>query len=397
MPDELPSGDKAVYVILEMIALGFILEAVPSFMRGDVWWRWVGALALGILFLVAGVKWPQIKQIAAASRFASIVEGIASKPLYRRTVYAVIVLIIFVSTGFRGYRHYYPLPLSAHKTAAPHLSTPALVKPTITWADPAPITFGSRLSSIQLDAKVNVDATPSYNHEIGEMLPVGRYELTVTFTPTDSTKYSTATQTVHLVVKAPKPRPHAAPPNQSDGSAQQQQSKPAGPAPSQSAPIAPPIQSPPRQSPDNAPTAYSELVAVRGKVDGLQGDWDLRTMPIRDGKGQSDDPNEAKTAFIADIIHAEDDILPQWARLKPDVLKAHDDAVKRMKSVVKGDPPSMTPNEEVRDATEFGKAIGEAETPTRNLILAGKPPNYVRFRALSKYLEKLIAKLGDYQ
>jgi hypothetical protein len=56
MADELPSGNKAVYIFLEMIALGFALEAVAALMRGDVWWKWAGALAIGVLFLVAGVK-----------------------------------------------------------------------------------------------------------------------------------------------------------------------------------------------------------------------------------------------------------------------------------------------------------------------------------------------------
>jgi hypothetical protein len=60
MPDELPSGVKAVYIFLEMIALGFALEAVAAFMRGDVWWKWAGALVIGVLFLVAGVKSQQI-------------------------------------------------------------------------------------------------------------------------------------------------------------------------------------------------------------------------------------------------------------------------------------------------------------------------------------------------
>ncbi len=61
MPDELPSGSKAIYIFLEMIALGFALEAVTAFMRGDVWWKWSGALLLGVLFLAGGVKSQQIR------------------------------------------------------------------------------------------------------------------------------------------------------------------------------------------------------------------------------------------------------------------------------------------------------------------------------------------------
>jgi hypothetical protein len=35
--DQLPAGKIAVYVFLEMIALGFALEAVAAFVRGDRW------------------------------------------------------------------------------------------------------------------------------------------------------------------------------------------------------------------------------------------------------------------------------------------------------------------------------------------------------------------------
>jgi hypothetical protein len=69
MADEPPSGGKVVYVFLEMIALGFVLEAVSAFMRGDVWWKSSGALVMGILFFVAGVKSEQIK-LKVSPRFA---------------------------------------------------------------------------------------------------------------------------------------------------------------------------------------------------------------------------------------------------------------------------------------------------------------------------------------
>jgi hypothetical protein len=54
--DDLPTARLAVYIFLEFIALGFALEAVASFMHGESWWKWVGALALGVVFLILGVK-----------------------------------------------------------------------------------------------------------------------------------------------------------------------------------------------------------------------------------------------------------------------------------------------------------------------------------------------------
>jgi len=56
MLDEAPSGKLAVYIFLEMIALGFVLEAVASIMRGESWWKWTGAVLTGVLFMILGVK-----------------------------------------------------------------------------------------------------------------------------------------------------------------------------------------------------------------------------------------------------------------------------------------------------------------------------------------------------
>lgn len=60
MLDDLPNPRLAVYIFLEMIALGFALEAVAALMRGDDWWKWTGALIIGVLFMVLGVKSSQI-------------------------------------------------------------------------------------------------------------------------------------------------------------------------------------------------------------------------------------------------------------------------------------------------------------------------------------------------
>jgi hypothetical protein len=56
MLDEAPSAKLAVYIFLEMIALGFALEAVASLMRGESWWKWTSAVLTGIVFMVLGVK-----------------------------------------------------------------------------------------------------------------------------------------------------------------------------------------------------------------------------------------------------------------------------------------------------------------------------------------------------
>jgi hypothetical protein len=73
--------------------------------------------------------------------------------------------------------------------------------PAITWPQPAPITAGTPLSSTQLDATANVPGTFVYSPASGTVLPVGRNILKVTFTPNDTTDYTTATAEVVLTVQ----------------------------------------------------------------------------------------------------------------------------------------------------------------------------------------------------
>src|SRR5207248_1925957 len=77
--------------------------------------------------------------------------------------------------------------------------------PVITWAPPAAITYGTALSSVQLDATSSDPGTLVYTPAAGTLLPVGTNTLLVTFTPTDTTNHSSATQTVQLIVTPSAP------------------------------------------------------------------------------------------------------------------------------------------------------------------------------------------------
>jgi hypothetical protein len=72
--------------------------------------------------------------------------------------------------------------------------------PTITWAAPSAITYGTALSGTQLDANANVPGAFVYSPAAGTVPAVGTDALTVTFTPTDTTDYTTATDSVQLKV-----------------------------------------------------------------------------------------------------------------------------------------------------------------------------------------------------
>ena len=83
--------------------------------------------------------------------------------------------------------------------------------PTITWATPAAITSGAALSSAQLNATASfngstVAGTFAYTPASGTVLNAGANQtLSVTFTPTDTTDYNTATGSVSLTVNKATP------------------------------------------------------------------------------------------------------------------------------------------------------------------------------------------------
>jgi hypothetical protein len=77
--------------------------------------------------------------------------------------------------------------------------------PTIEWSTPAAITYGTALTSRQLDAKAiyngsSVSGTFVYTPAQGAVLGAGSQTLSVTFTPTNTTKYTTAIGSVTLIV-----------------------------------------------------------------------------------------------------------------------------------------------------------------------------------------------------
>jgi hypothetical protein len=77
--------------------------------------------------------------------------------------------------------------------------------PVISWADPANITYGTPLSSTQLNATASVEGTFSYSPGAGTVLNAAAgasdtSTLSVTFTPTDTTNYNNASKSVSIYV-----------------------------------------------------------------------------------------------------------------------------------------------------------------------------------------------------
>ncbi|MCU1490699.1 MAG: dystroglycan-type cadherin-like domain repeat protein [Acidimicrobiaceae bacterium] len=99
---------------------------------------------------------------------------------------------------------------------APHFGT---ITPLVTWAPPAAITFGTRLSRRELDARSSLQGTFTYTPRPGTVLAAGEHILRVTIRPEPIPGLKVTTATAHLVVKralpalnwpAPAPIPYGA-------------------------------------------------------------------------------------------------------------------------------------------------------------------------------------------
>jgi uncharacterized delta-60 repeat protein len=93
-------------------------------------------------------------------------------------------------------------------TVTVHISVknPNQTTPTITWANPTGIVYGTALGTSQLDANANVPGTFAYSPGVGTILYSGNNQtLSVTFTPTDATDYTSATSTTNINVAKATP------------------------------------------------------------------------------------------------------------------------------------------------------------------------------------------------
>ena len=95
------------------------------------------------------------------------------------------------------------MPATAHNSLT--VDAPSGNTPAITWRTPAAISYGTALSSAQLNATANVPGTFTYTPAAGAVLKAGTQTLAVVFTPTDSNTYSSATATVQLTVNQATP------------------------------------------------------------------------------------------------------------------------------------------------------------------------------------------------
>src|SRR6185503_15977664 len=84
---------------------------------------------------------------------------------------------------------------AGHQTVSSAVSvitTATRVTPTISWTPPAAIVYGTPVGATQFNATANAAGTFSYSPAPGTVLPAGSNQpLSVTFTPTDTTSFTT--------------------------------------------------------------------------------------------------------------------------------------------------------------------------------------------------------------
>jgi hypothetical protein len=86
------------------------------------------------------------------------------------------------------------------------LTNTPLATPSITWSKPADITYGTVLSSTQLNATASVPGSFVYTPASGTVLSAGTHILHADFTPTDTANYTNATADVTInVSENPEP------------------------------------------------------------------------------------------------------------------------------------------------------------------------------------------------
>ena len=88
----------------------------------------------------------------------------------------------------------------ASQNYPPPGQTNSKATPMLTWASPAAITYGTALTTNQLNATASVPGSFAYNPTNGAVLNTGTNVLSVIFTPTDTVDYSSVTDAVSLVV-----------------------------------------------------------------------------------------------------------------------------------------------------------------------------------------------------
>lgn len=151
------------------------------------------------------ITWPAPSAIPYGTALGSIQLN-ATSPVAGKFAYSPVAGTVLTAGSQNLSVTFAPIDTTDYGTANATVTlTVNQVTPPITWSAPSAITYGTALSSAQLNASSSVAGTFSYSPVVGTVLNAGNQTLKATFTPTDSTDYATATATVQLTVNQAAP------------------------------------------------------------------------------------------------------------------------------------------------------------------------------------------------
>ena len=111
-----------------------------------------------------------------------------------------------VANRVGNYQLTYAVTDAAGNVATEKIRSVRIIKliPTIVWQNPKAITYGDRLSDIQLNPTSNVDGTFQFSHDQQDILSVNSHVLKADFYPMNQEKYLVTSKVVTITVeKAP--------------------------------------------------------------------------------------------------------------------------------------------------------------------------------------------------
>ena len=177
-----------------------IQPATPNPTLWKTLWKWQIVGTVAALFVGGGVSLMQWQPILADVLFSIGFILLIARLLIPSehansqgiSVGLILLLVLVVAVGGNHKLHnLYPFNSTAE--AGP-------VIPVVTWLNPAPIIYGTALSTMQLNARSSVDGEFVCTPGIGTILPVGTVTLSAMFNPRDSKNYKSTTADVRLVV-----------------------------------------------------------------------------------------------------------------------------------------------------------------------------------------------------
>ena len=143
-----------------------------------------------------------VVDFAAVNYYGSSVTTVTTK--LSQKVTATVNSVAPSGTGSHAIEATYPGDSSyAGSTSGTVTLSAGQTTSTITWPTPTAITYGTALTSIQLNATSSLGGTFSYTPATGTVLSAGQHQLSVTFTPTDTTHQSSTSSVLLNVGQAP--------------------------------------------------------------------------------------------------------------------------------------------------------------------------------------------------